>query len=82
MRKGPMTPDELRDIVHYGLGPVTCPRRDKVSSLADWLQELEDENKPKEHVYKPSVCGVDNWWCHGTCFRHGQCMYVAPGDYE
>ncbi len=20
--------------------------------------------------------GPDGWWCHGSCRRHGRCMYV------
>lgn len=35
-----------------------------------------------EHVYKPGVCGVDGYWCHGTCARHGQCMYWTPQSVE
>lgn len=26
---------------------------------------------------KPFVCGEDGRWCHGTCKRHGRCMYVS-----
>lgn len=25
---------------------------------------------------KPPVCGENGYWCHGTCSRHGRCMYV------
>lgn len=41
------------------------------------LPGAEDPNAKKIIIEVP--CGTDDYWCHGTCQRHGVCMYTAPG---
>jgi len=47
-----------------------------------WFNLVIDIRKEKKHKYVKHVCGENDWWCHGTCFRHKQCMYVAPGSFK
>jgi hypothetical protein len=39
---------------------------------------VEDEDDVRALIPVPG-CGLGDWWCHGSCRRHGQCMYCTDG---
>lgn len=50
------------------------------------VQDISEEDARAEGCMSGPVewCGIGGKWCHGTCSRHGRCMYLesARGKFE
>jgi hypothetical protein len=48
------------------------------------VQEISDDDATAEGCEFSPVpgCGDDDKWCHGTCKRHGRCMYLRAPRFQ
>jgi hypothetical protein len=63
---------------HATLARLADELTDEVIRLRSCVEESGDVGDEKPYV--PPVCGENDWWCHGTCYRHGRCMYISTSE--